>query len=330
MAHQTYPLMNMKQITSSNLLLLLYLFCMSCGSPGSPEQDLPPAAKVTVNTASQLVSIDVTNAPLAAVLTEMGRHAHLTVSVPDELKSERLTLAFHDLPLEAALKQVLARQSYVFLYTRTRGSEVIAGVRLFARHEQAPSADIASPVAQGTRSPPANQSPSTMASSWGRASLAPEMTTPALSEDVPVGELQRSLSEAQDPAVRLATLEALADREAEGPVIPLLANALADSDEGVRETALNLLKSSYDPLPIGPLASMATSDANPEFRSEALTLMTDQLMMQDRPKEDWAAVTATLTRGLSDPDPDIRDQATTLLAEVSQPAPPTSKWGPRR
>lgn len=324
-----YGLLTMRQIHSSVLLVLL-LSCLSCGSPNSPEQDLPPAAKVTVNTASQLVSIDVTNAPLTVVLTEMGRHAHLTVSVPDELKSERLTLAFRDLPLEAALKQVLTRQSYVFLYKRNHGSEVIAGVRLFAKHEQAPRPDVASPVAQGTRPPPANQGPSPMASSWGRvASLAPETTT-ALSEDVPLDEVKRSLSEAQDPAVRSATLEALADREAEAPVTPLLANALADSDEGVRETALNLLKSSYDPVPIGPLASMATSDANPEFRSEALNLMTDQLMMQERSKEDWATVTSALNRGLSDADPDVRDQATMLLAELSQPARSTGKWGARR
>jgi HEAT repeat protein len=324
-------LVNMTQISSSISFIVLSLCCLSCGSPTSPEQDLPSAAKVTVNTASQRVSIDVTNAPLTAVLTEVGRHAHLTVSVPDELKSERLTLAFHDLPLEAALKQVLARQSYVFLYKWNHGSEVIAGVRLFARHEQAPRPDVASPVAQGPRPPPTNQGPSSMASSWGRvAALAPETMTTALNEDAPLDEVKRSLSEAQDPAVRSATLEALADREADAPVTPLLANALGDSDDGVRETALNLLKSSYDLVPMGPLASMATSDANPEFRSEALNLMTDQLMMQERSKEDWATVTSALSRGLSDPDPDVREQATMLLAEVSQPAPPTSKWGARR
>ena len=149
----------------------------------------------------------------------------------------------------------------------------------------------------------------------------------SVGDDVPLDELKRSFSETQDPALRSAMLEAMADREEEGPVAPIVTNALSDPDEGVRETALNLLKSSYDPVPIGPLASMATLDKNPDFRTEAMTLMTDQLFTEDRTKEDWATVTAALNRGLSDPDANLRELAAMLLPELSQSAQPNSKSG---
>src|SRR5262249_36621935 len=123
---------------------------------------------------------------------------------------------------------------------------------------------------------------------------------------------------------------AIADRGGEGPVTPILAQALSDTDQGVRDTALNLLKLSFDAVPIGPLASMATLDNNPESRMEALSLMTEQLFMDDRTKEDWATATATLNQGLSDPDPNVRDQAAMLLPDLSQSAQPTSKWGLHR
>jgi hypothetical protein len=275
--------------------------------------------------------MDLKGAPLAAVLAELGQQAQITLSVPDDMKPERLTLAFQNLPLEDALKRVLARHSYAFLYKENGGLDVIVGVRLFAKDQQAPTTDAVSSNTQAIPPSQASQGLPTSppaTSSWGRVvSAMIESNIPAVSDDVPLDEVKRSFSEAQDPALRSTMLEAMVDHGEEGPVAPMLTTALSDSDEGVRETALNLLKSSTDHVPIGPLASMATVDSNPEFRSEALTLMTDQLMMQDRPKEDWAAVMAALTRGLSDPDPNVRDRAAMLLPDLSQVTQPYSKTG---
>ena len=307
------------------------IFLLACGSPGSQDQALSPAAKVTVSTVSQLVTMDVKDALLPMVLTELGHQAQITVSVPDDMKPERLTLAFQHLPLEDALKRVLAGRPYAFLYKRNGAQEVLVGVRLFATHEPAPTTDSASSSLQAMAPSQASQSPPTpppTTRSWARVGSAiNEGTIPANSQDVPLDELKRSFSEAQDPALRSAMLEAMADRGEEGPMAPILTNALADPDEGVRETALNLLKSSYDPVPIGPLASMATLDKNPDFRTEAMMLMTDQLFMEDRTKEDWATVTAALNRGLSDPDANLRELAALLLPELSPSAPPNSNKG---
>ena len=321
--------MYMKRLSYSLALMAISVLCISCGSPDQQDKVLPPTAQVTVNTASRLVTMDVKNAPLTAVLTAIGQQAQITASVPDDIKSERLSLSFQNVPLEEALKRVLAEQSYTFVYTQDKGRDVISGVRLFAKHEQVPPTDSAPSgipaIAQLTGSQGLPTPPPT-ARLWGRGgSTMNEEKGASVGDDVPLDELKRSFSETQDPALRSAMLEAMADRGEEGPVAPVLSTALSDSDEEVRATALNLLKSTSEPVPLGPLALMTATDNNPDLRMEAMTLMADQLFVDERTKEDWAIVHASLSRSLSDPNQDVREQAEMLLPELSQSAPSTSK-----
>ena len=323
--------MNLKLICASCALLALSLSVLSCGSPGSQDQGLPPSAKMTVIATAGLVSLNAQNAPVSAVLVELGRQAQLTVSVPDETQSDHLTLAFQSLPLEEALKRVLVGQPHAFLYRQRGGQDVIAGVRLFAKQQSMPTTDMAG--ARALAPSQTNQGLPILPprGAWGRGGANNSEAKPVtISDDLSLDDLKRALTETQDPARRAATLEAIANRGEDGLVTPIVAKALSDPDAGVRNTALNLLKSSFDPVPIGPLASMATLDANPESRMDAMTLMTDQLFMDERTKEDRATVTATLNRGLSDPDPDVRDQAAMLLPDLSHETQPISKWGVSR
>ena len=312
--------MFMRRLSYSLALMAISVLFISCGSPGPQDQVLPPTAQVTVNAASQLVTLDVKNAPLAAVLAAIGQQAQITLSLSDDIKSERLSLSFQNIPLEDALKRVLAGQSYAFVYKQDKGRNVISGVRLFAKQEQVPP----------TNSAPSNQPaiakltgsqglPQPTTRSWGRGvSTLNDMKVAPISDDVPLDELKRSFSETQDPARRSAILDAMANREEEGPVAPALSMALSDSDEEVRTDALNLLKMTSEPLPLGPLAQMAATDSNPDLRMEAMTLMADQLSAEERTKEDWAVAQASLSRSLSDPNQDVREQAEMLLSDLSQ------------
>ena len=133
--------MHMRRLSYSLVLMAISALCISCGSPDQQDKVLPPTAQVTVNAASRLVTMDGKNAPLTAVLTAIGQQAQITVSVPDDITSEHLSLSFENVPLEEALKRVLAEQSYTFAYTQDKGREVISGVRLFAKHEQVPPTD---------------------------------------------------------------------------------------------------------------------------------------------------------------------------------------------
>ena len=319
----------MKLIRSSSALLVLSLSLLSCGSPGpqEPGQGPAPSAKMSVTATAGFVSLDIQQTPVSAVLAELGRQAQLTVTVPDESQSDRLTLAFQSLPLEEALKRLLVGQPHAFLYAQRGGQEVIAGVRLFAKPQSPPTTETA-----GVRALASSQSTQSLPiaparGAWGRGGTTSSEGKPVISDDLPLDDLKRALAETQDPARRAAMLEAIANRGEDGPVTSTLAQALSDPDAGVRDTALNLLKSSFDPVPIGPLASMAMGDHNPESRMDAMTLMTEQLMTEERTKEDWATVTATLNRGLSDPHPDVREQAAMLLPDLAQLAQPASKWG---
>lgn len=311
----------MRTCRFATILIAASISFISCGSPGPQEQGAG-LARVTVDPALQRVSIDAKDASVKALLSELAKQAHLTVSIPDDMKSERLTLAFQNVPLEEALKRVLAGQSYTFAYKQDKGREVISGVRLFAKHEQIPptgSAPSGMPALAQLTGSQGLPTPLPTTRSWGRGgSTMNEKTVAAVSDDVPLDELKRSFSETKDPALRSATLEAMVDRGEEGPVAPILSTALSDSDEDVRATALDLLRSASEPVPLGPLAQMAGTDNNPDLRIEAMTLMADQLLEEGRTKEEWGVVRASLDRSLSDPNPDVREQAEMLLSDLSQ------------
>ena len=320
----------MARFSSSCALLLLALPLLSCGGSDAENQGqgLSVSSRMTVTATAGLVSIEAQNAPLGALLAELGRQVEITINVPEEMKAERLTLALQDRSLEDALRQVLAGQSYSFLYRQEKGREAIAGVRLFA--QQRPRNNMASFVDPIVASSPVNQGqpPLTGTRSWGRGGTAIGEGKPgAVSDDLSLDELKRSLTDSQDPAQRSATLDAIANRGEDGPVNPIVAQALTDADLDVREAALNLLKSSFDPVPIDSLASMVAREADPDLRIEAMTLMTDQLLQDGRTKDEWAAVSASLSKSLTDHDQDVRDQAEQLLSQLSESEASTVKQG---
>ena len=316
--------MLVRRLRHSLALMALSVLCISCGSPDQQGQGLPSTAQVRVNAETQLVTMDVKNASVAAVITAIGQQAQITISPSNSLTSERLSLSFQNVPLEDALKRVLAGQSYALTYKQERGREVIAGVRLFAKNEPVPPANSAPSGMQAIAKLLGSQGLATR--SWGRGgATANDGKGAPISDEVPLDDLKRLLSEAQDPARRSAILDAMANRGEEGPVAPALAPALSDSDEEVRANALNLMKMTSEPLPLGPLAQMATTDSNPDLRMDAMTMMAEQLHMEERPKEEWAAVQASLNRSLSDPDLDVREHAEMLLTDLTQLAQPASK-----
>ena len=315
--------MFIRLLRPSLAFIAISVLSISCGSPDQEGTVLPSTSKVTVSAESQLVTLEAKHAPLAAILAAIGQQAHITIRVPDNISSERLSLSFQNVPLEEALKRMLAGQSYTFTYKQEKGREVISGVRLFAKQEQSPPANPASSNSMsvmarvmGTQGVPTLPS---VGRAWGRGgSPADGGKGPPISDDVPLDELKRAFSESQDPARRSAILNAMANRGEEGPVGSALSMALSDSNEEVRTDALNLLKMASEPLPLGPLAQMAATDNNPDLRIEAMTLMADQLSADERTKEEWAMAQASLSRSLSDPNQDVREQAEMLLSDLSQ------------
>ncbi len=299
----------------------LSILLVACGGPNSQEQKLPPGAQLRVDTTSQLVTLDIKNVPFRAVLSELGRQTQITVSVPDNLQFDNLSLSFENVPLEDALKRVLAGQSYSFVYKQDRGRNAITGVRLLAKQDPVPPAELRTAMTQMLAVLPGHAG--VQVSAPLDQPIPATTRTPATGvpmDDVALDDLKRSFSESQNPALKSEILEAIAGSGTEEaqPVVPILAAALSDHDEEVRATALNLLKSSSDPVPLGPLAMMTATDKNPDLRMDAMTLMADQLLVDGRTKEEWMTAKASLAKGLSDPNPEIREQAALTLDELSQ------------
>src|SRR4029078_7877415 len=119
------------RLRPSLAFMAISVLCLSCGSPDQESTVVPPTSKVTVSAESRLVTLEVTHAPLAAVLAAIGQQAQITLHVPDNISSERLSLSFQNLPLEEALKRMLTGQSYTFLYNQDKGRERIDGIPLF-------------------------------------------------------------------------------------------------------------------------------------------------------------------------------------------------------
>ncbi|HEX5646196.1 MAG TPA: HEAT repeat domain-containing protein, partial [Nitrospira sp.] len=143
---------------------------------------------------------------------------------------------------------------------------------------------------------------------------------PVKNKNLTFEDLKRSFSQEKDPALRAEMLEELAGRgeDEDESMMPILANALTDRDEMVRAAALNLLQASGSPIPVESLAVMAGTEQNSDLRMEAMTLMADQLFLDDRPKEEWGTVKASLNKSLSDTNEEVRDQAAFLLSQLSE------------
>ena len=318
-----------------HILGVLLILLAACGGPDAQVEGLPSGSTVTISAASQTVTVDVKNAPLKAVLEELGRPVQMTMSVPDELKSERLSLSFKDLPLEEALERVLAGRLYMMSYREEGDRQVLAGVQLFVNRQPTSSAGSApansrQAMAELFTSPGvlAALMPSGLGEPGGGVSNNGQVP-PVNNKDLPFEDLKRSFSEEKDPALRAEMLEELMGRgeEEDQSMMPMLANALTDQDEMVRAEALNQLQASIAPVPIESLALMAGTEQNPELRMEAMALMTDQLFLDDRTKEEWAAVNASLSKSLSDTNEAVRDQAASLLSQLSEPTTSSGKQG---
>ncbi len=287
-------------------ILLLVFSSQSCGNPDSETQKPPLAAAptITVTTMAGLVSLETQQAPLGALLTELGQRTHIVFTIPEAMKPEPLTISVYQRPVEEVLQQVLSGKSYSVQYRQEGDQKVIAAVDLSVPQE--PVVGRASSRTQLTGLTSASQSPS-------RSTTTSDPKPPAARTDVQLLELEQSLRESQNPATRMAALNGIAGRETDEPVNPIVAQGLSDRAPEVREAALNLLKYSLDPVPLQSLASMATQDTNPVFRIQAMGLMIDQLAKDEQTQEDLDAVKGVLNRGLADPDPRVREQAAMLL-----------------
>jgi hypothetical protein len=202
------------------------------------------------------------------VLAEIAGLTGIRISGSPGQMETLVTASFADVEIEAALARLLARFDHVLVFgpapdAGLRGRQVLKEVRLFA-------------AATRSATVPADAQPTAEV-----AVLLARMNDP-------------------DPAVRVASMEALGQSGADVPVDRVLAAGLADNDFRVRLAVLT----SGLPLPRDVLFDHAIHDASPVVRAEALTQL---------PGNDPRAG-IVVQAALADQDDDVRSVARVALA----------------
>ena len=303
------------------VLFVALVSLVACGSPGTQQQGAS-LAKVTVDPTMQWVSIEAKDAPIEAILSEMGKQAHFTISLPNGMQLGRITLTVKNISLEEAIQKLLVGRSYQLNHlSKNNERKTLAGIVLqqdsVAHTSDGTSTDSARLVEQKHSAEPGRGFG--LRGEPGTLSAEDQfMHVSIVMEDLAPDTIKQLMNEAQDPTLRVAILDAMKDREDQGAVQPLFLDSLQDGNAEVREAAIDYLQSSYEPLPMAPLVDLVGKEINPELRIAALSLLSDQMSAGDRTKTDLALAITSASLALADPNPEVRDQAELTLAELSQ------------
>ncbi len=240
---------------------------------------------VVLTVTGDLVSAKISKAPLRTVLTRLAEEASIKVFVADTVSDDELTDAFDKLPLDVAIKRLLANRGHALRYAQTK-------------EDGTGSPDSQPRIAELYVVPAASgeAKPYSMEQVGHNAGQRADQT----GVDIVSAEaaLLAKALESEQAADRLAALKKYLN-QAESPNYQALTKALKDPDRKVREAALGGMEDS-NTLPADATAEVALTDAVPALRKRALQILVERK---------GGAVKTTLAQALADPDPSVRAHA---------------------
>jgi hypothetical protein len=236
---------------------------------------------------ADLLSLDVADLPLSAVMDEVRRQAPITVALADEVRGSRITIRFADQPLQQGLRRLLDGLDTWYLYTGTTGGPSrLTSVWVF-------------PKGAGRESSPPRQA-------IEDAARAPRNQPPRRAV-----EQLRDTADA-DPAVRAQAIAASIEH-AGSDAGDLVASALVDPDEQVRMSAIGGAGTAAVDMDPGMLEVLFREDPSPRVRAMALNARVF-------PRRDDASAPAQdlelLEEALQDPSPEVSEFARQALETV--------------
>ena len=176
-----------------------------------------------VHVADGLLTVNVRDASLKGLLEEIARQSGLALEGEASI-AERITVQFHQLPLDEGLRVILDSQSYALecsLATRDEDRQIIRvprRLRIFPKRD-----------GSGARRKPVDRE--------GEAGLPDARIDARI--DVP--RLPAVLEDAAEARIKEETIETIAESGLRHVALPLVSFALADRDEGVRPGAVDAL-----------------------------------------------------------------------------------------
>jgi HEAT repeat protein len=244
--------------------LALWLFAMvgygASTLAWSVDQTAPPPRLVTI-AADGSISVTASRTPLAAVLAEISVQTRTPILLSDALEDARVSAIVRDLPLEQALKRLLAEYDTFYLVgSRDNKPQSIRAIWIYPKGE----GDGLEPVPPSVWSSTNELKGQVDDPDAGVRSEVIETLIERLGDKgLPI--VMKGLADS-DEIVRLATLAAAADHDIDIPSADLHSLVLTDQSACVRIAALRALEGRPEARAI---ASSLKDDADEAVRNEA-------------------------------------------------------------
>ena len=282
--------------TRTSWLMLAFAPLALAPAVHAQEPRLAPSS-VVVTTEDGRVSLDVREAPLRKVLDEIRDRTGVRVRLDDagqaKIADEIVTIQMESVPVETALRRLLRDKDLVLVYSPNR----LAEAHVYGRSAGRPAAEP--PPAASVGSGPA------AAAGSGPAGAAESRET--------VARLREQALTNADVTARAQALEGLAAQPDQRAVRDVVLEVLdRESDPRLLQRALDIAGRDRT-IPLEPLVKLAGSSPAPDVRVKALTQLVEHATRDPRVRQTLE------TSAASDPEPNVRDAARTLLQRVPAP-----------
>jgi hypothetical protein len=226
------------RLARSSTCVLIFLVIVVAGLSTANAVDpkkASPSWSLSVN--GDLLTVNLDHIPLREVLTELGRQAHLHISLTEPAGTKLLSDAFRSLPLDEGIDRLLNGHPHAVLYENRQSAPGVARVE-----------KIREIVVLSGEGAPSYQPDDRAKASEPSVELDAEMDATA--------QMNTALQD-PDPAVRIKALDRWAEQGAATPLDPLT-QALVDPDVSVRAKAQQLfdralaIQGGASPLPPPP------------------------------------------------------------------------------
>jgi hypothetical protein len=286
----------------------------------NPENQAKPSSLLAVEGPS--LSVNLSKAPLAAVMEEFSKRSGIAVFVAPSVASAEVSVQFQQVPIEEGLKRILEGKRFVLLYKQAPSAGDRSGTRpLREILVLGVKTGSAAPLAQSQAAPRpegASEGKVLEGASEGRkpkmdglqglldkAHAGRDPEKPA--ETPSIEELTGRALEDSDPSARLSALDELASQSEGADLLPTYLSALRDENEEVRQAALQWLSQMTEGPPLDAYAEVALRDPSADLRGEALDLL--------RAADGSLPLAAMADVALKDSSPELRSEALEVMVE---------------